>query len=132
MLDLQDHELVNTKQVCEALGVINVILISDNHHYYARNAYPIPQTIAGVEIEVDSEEFQEWYQAFTTFPSQAISEGQYQINAVINKYTEGGNRTNRQKQHRSEDYTSESTFQCEVKSPLATVRQISKSICFNP
>jgi hypothetical protein len=47
---------------------------------------------------VDSDEFQAWYREFTTFPSQAISEAQYQINAVINKYIEGGNRTNRQKQ----------------------------------
>ena len=58
--------------------------------------YPIPQTMAGIEIEIDSDEFQEWYKAFTTFPSQAISEAQYQINAVINKFIEGGNRTNRQ------------------------------------
>ena len=56
--------------------------------------------MAGVEIDVDSDEFQEWYRAsrFTTFPSQAISEAQYQINAIINKHVEGGNRTNRQKQ----------------------------------
>ncbi len=54
--------------------------------------------MAGIEIEVDSDEFQEWYRAFTTFPSQAISEAQYQINAVINKYIQCGNRTNRQKQ----------------------------------
>ncbi len=54
--------------------------------------------MAGIEIEVDSNEFQEWNRAFTTFPSQAISEAQYDMNAVINKYIEGGNRTNRQKQ----------------------------------
>jgi hypothetical protein len=54
--------------------------------------------MAGIEIECDLDEFQEWYRAFTMFPSQAISEAQYQINAVINKYIEGGNRTNRQKQ----------------------------------
>ena len=54
--------------------------------------------MAGIEVEVDSDEFQAWYREFTTFPSQAISEAQYQINAVINKYIEGGNRTNRQKQ----------------------------------
>ncbi len=46
--------------------------------------------MAGIEIEVDSEEFQAWYTAFATFPSQAISEAQYQINAVINQYIEGG------------------------------------------
>jgi len=54
--------------------------------------------MAGIEIEVDSDEFQAWYKAFTMFPSQAISEAQYQINAVINKYIEGGNRTNCKKQ----------------------------------
>ena len=74
--------------------------ISDDHYDYAGHAYQIPQTMAGIEIEVDSEEFQEWYhdRMFTTFPSQAISEAQYQINPVINKYIEGGNRTNRQQQ----------------------------------
>ncbi len=57
--------------------------------------------MAGVEIDVDSDEFQVWYRAFITFPSQGISEAQYQINAMINKYVEGGNRTNLQK----EDYS---------------------------
>ena len=55
--------------------------------------------MAGVEIDADSDEFQEWYRVFTTFPSQAISEAQHLINTTINKYVEGGNhRTNRQKQ----------------------------------
>ena len=62
------------------------------------NEYPIPQTMAGVEINVDSDEFQECYRAFTTFPAQAIAEAQLQISTNINKYVEGGNRTNRQKQ----------------------------------
>ena len=93
-----DHELVNTKPGWESLGVINGNLISGDHYDYAGNAYPIPQTMAGVEIDVDSDEYQEWYRAFTTFPSQAISEAQHQINSTINKYVEGGNRTNRQKQ----------------------------------
>ena len=49
-------------------------------------------------LRLDSDEFQEWYRAFTVFPSQAISEAQHQINTTINKYVEGRNRTNRQKQ----------------------------------
>jgi hypothetical protein len=98
MSDWKDHDLVNTKKGWERLGVINGNLILGDHYDYARNAYPIPQTMAGIEIEVDSEEFQAWYRVFTTFPSQAISEAQYQINAVINKYIEGGNRTNCQEQ----------------------------------
>ena len=56
--------------------------------------------MAGVEIDVDSDEFQEWYRAFTMFPAQAISEAQHRdqimINTTINKYVKGGNRTNRQ------------------------------------
>ena len=79
-------------------GSYNGNLISGELQDYAGNYYPIPQTMAGIEIEIDSDEFQEWYRAFTAFPSQAISDAQYQINAVINKYIEGGNRTNRQKQ----------------------------------
>jgi len=98
MRDWPNHDLVNTKKGWESLGVINGNLISLDHYDYAGNAYPIPQTMAGIEVEVDSDEFQAWYREFTTFPSQAISEAQYQINAVINKYIEGGNRTNRQKQ----------------------------------
>ncbi len=84
--DWPEHDLVNTKKGWESLGVINGNLISGDHYDHAGNAYPIPQTMAGIEIEVDSEEFQAWYREFTTFPSQAISEAQYQIDAAINRY----------------------------------------------
>ena len=50
--------------------------------------------MAGVEIGVDSDEFQEWLREFTTFPTQGNSEAQYQINMIMNKYVEGGDRTN--------------------------------------
>ena len=83
-----DHGLVN-KPGWESLGVI-----SGMRYDYAGVAYPTPQTMAGVEINVDSDEFQEWYRAFTTFPAQAISEAQHQIDTTINKYVEGRNRTN--------------------------------------
>ena len=85
-----DHELVNTKPGWESLGVINENLISVVHCNYVVNAYPIPQTMASVEIDVDSDAYQEWYRAFTTFPSQAILEAQHQINTTISKYVEGG------------------------------------------
>ena len=51
--------------------MINGNLISGDHYDYAGHAYPIPQTMAGVdsEVDVDSDEYQEWYRAFTTFPS---------------------------------------------------------------
>ena len=68
MRDWPDHDLVNTKKGWESLGVINGNLISADHYDYAGHAYPIPQTMAGIKIEVDSQEFQEWYRAFTTFP----------------------------------------------------------------
>ncbi len=68
MRDWPDDELVNTKQGWESLGVINGNLISGDHQDYAGNLYLIPQTMAGIEIEIDSEEFQESYKVFTTFP----------------------------------------------------------------
>ena len=37
-------------------------------------------------------------QSVTTFPAQAITDAQYQINCILNQYIEGGNRNNRQKQ----------------------------------
>ena len=58
MRNWPDHELVNTKARLESLEVINGNLISRDHYDYAGNAYPIPQTMAGVEIDVDSDEFQ--------------------------------------------------------------------------
>jgi hypothetical protein len=127
MRDWRDHNLVNTKKGWESLGVINGNLISGELQDYAGNYYLIPQTMAGIEIEVDSDEFQAWYKAFTMFPLQAISEAQYQINALINKYIEGGNRTEAElflcyrASQRTEDYTSEPPCQGEVKSPIATI-----------
>jgi hypothetical protein len=61
MRDWPDHDLVNTKQGWESLGVINWNLILGDHYDYAGHAYSIPQTMSGIELEVDSEEFQEWY-----------------------------------------------------------------------
>jgi hypothetical protein len=58
-----DHELVNNKPGWESLEVIygNQIstLLSSVFDYYAGNEYPIPKTMAGVEIDVHSDEFQE-------------------------------------------------------------------------
>ena len=36
--------------------------------------HPIPQTMAGVEIDIDSDEYQSWYVGFTKFPPPAIFE----------------------------------------------------------
>ena len=81
-----DHELVNTKAGWESLGVINGNLISGDHYDYAGNAYPIPQTMAGVEIDVDSNAFKEWHRVFTTFPARAISEAHHQISTSLYDY----------------------------------------------
>ncbi len=61
MRDWPDHDLVNTKQGWESLGVINGNLISGEHQDYAGNFYQIPQTMAGIEIEIDSDEFKKKY-----------------------------------------------------------------------
>ena len=43
------------------------------------NFYPIPQTMAGVEIDYDSDESQAWFLAFSKFPPPAIFKGQHKI-----------------------------------------------------
>ncbi len=60
--------------------------------------FPILQSTAGVEIDVDSDEFQEWYHSFTRHPQAAIFEAQHQIREILNKYFEESNCANRQKQ----------------------------------
>ena len=60
--------------------------------------YPIPQTMAGVEIDIDSDEFQEWYRSFSQFPPPAIFEGQHKISEILSKYFEDSNGSKRQKQ----------------------------------
>jgi hypothetical protein len=56
-----DLELVNAKAGWESLS--SLLLGVRNDHM--NNPYPIPQTMAGVEINEGSEEFQERYNAFT-------------------------------------------------------------------
>ena len=60
--------------------------------------YPIPETMAGMEIDIDSDEFQAWYLAFSKFPPLAIFEGQHKISEILSKYFEDSNRSKRQKQ----------------------------------
>ncbi len=54
--------------------------------------------MAGVEIDEDSDEYQEWYHSFTRVPTAAIFEAQRKISEILNKYFEESNRSNRQKQ----------------------------------
>ena len=58
--------------------------------------HPIPQTMAGVEIDIDSDEFQAWYVLFSKFPPQAIFEGQHKISEILSKHFEEPNRSKRQ------------------------------------
>jgi hypothetical protein len=62
MRDWPDHELVKNKSGLEAWGVINKTPISGYYQdsAYAGNDCQIPQTMAGVEIDVDSDDVQEW------------------------------------------------------------------------
>ncbi len=92
--------MVNNKSGREFLGIVSSSLrllsgIKDDH---MRNQYPIPQTMAGVEIDVDSNEFQEWYISFTRFPLAAIFDAQHKISEIIHTYFEESTRANRQRQ----------------------------------
>ena len=56
--------------------------------------------MAGVEIDIDADEYQAWYRVHTLskFPPPAISEAQYKISETLSKYFEESNRTKQQKQ----------------------------------
>ena len=46
------------------------------YHDHLGNEFLIPQTIAGVEINIDSDEFQAWHRALVNFPPLGIFESQ--------------------------------------------------------
>ena len=93
-----DREWVNTKPGWESLGIASSSLLSGERQDHMGNFYPIPQTMAGVEIDIDSDEFQAWYLEFSIFPPPAIFEGQHKISEILSKYFEDSNRSKRQKQ----------------------------------
>jgi hypothetical protein len=53
------HELVNDKPGWDSLGTINGNLISGCYQDCAGNNYLTPQTMAGVEIDMNFDEFQD-------------------------------------------------------------------------
>jgi hypothetical protein len=53
--------------------------------------------MAGVQVDTDSDEFQAWYLAFTSFATSAIFESLHNVNEILNMYFKETNRTNRQK-----------------------------------
>ena len=81
----------------EALGIVNGNLISGTVIFAFCVAHPIPQTMAGVQVDTDSDEFQAWYLAFTSFATSAIFESLHNVNEILNMYFKETYRTNRQK-----------------------------------
>ena len=47
------------------------------------NVYLIPQTMAGIEIDIDSDEYQAWFTSFSKFPPQAIFEAQHKVSELL-------------------------------------------------
>jgi hypothetical protein len=54
--------------------------------------------MAGVEIDTDSDEFQAWYLALTSFPPSALLESQAKLNEILGRHFEDTNRMARKKQ----------------------------------
>ena len=67
-----DRELVNTKAGWESHGIAGSSLLSGERMDINGIYHPVPQTMAGVEIDIESEEFQAWYAGFTKFPPGAF------------------------------------------------------------
>ena len=74
--DWSDLNLLNNKEGWEELGIAKGTLLSGMYQDTYGNSFPIPQTMAGVEIDTDSDEFQAWYLALTSFPPSALRESQ--------------------------------------------------------
>ena len=89
--DWSDLDLLNNKEGWEELGIAKGTFLSGMYQDTYGNSFPIPQTMAGVEIDTDLDEFQEWYLAFTSFPPSAINE-------ILGRHFEDTNRTGRKKQ----------------------------------
>ena len=67
-----DLELANTKAGPEFLGIASSSLLSGDKWDHMGNVYLIPQTMAGVEIDVDSDEYQGWYTSYSKFSTPAF------------------------------------------------------------
>jgi len=96
--DWSDLDLLNNKEGWEELGIAKGTLLSGMYQDTYGNSFPIPQTMAGVEIDTDSDEFQAWYLAFTSFPPSALLESQAKLNEILGRHFEDTNRTGRKKQ----------------------------------
>jgi hypothetical protein len=84
----RDQELVNNKPGWEALGIASSSLISGVKYDHMGNEYLMPQTMAGVEIDFDSDEYQAWYKSFFKLLPQAIFEAQHKISVIQIKHFE--------------------------------------------
>ena len=69
-----DIELANAKVGWESLGIASSSLLSGERQDHMGNYCLIQQTMAGVEIDIDSDEYQAWYISFSKFSPQAIFE----------------------------------------------------------
>jgi hypothetical protein len=96
--DWSDLDLLNNKEGWEELGIATGTVLLGMYQDTYGNSFPIPQTMAGVEIDTDSDEFQAWYLAFTSFPPSAILESQAKLNEILGRHFEDTNRTGRKKQ----------------------------------
>ena len=96
--DWSDLDLLNNREGWEELGIAKGTLLSGMYQDTYGNSFPIPQTMAGVEIDTDSDEFQAWYLAFTSFPPSALLESQAKLNEILGRHFEDTNRTGWKKQ----------------------------------
>ena len=66
--DWSDQDLLNNKEGWEELRIAKGTLLSGMYQDTYGNSFQIPQNMACVDIDTDSDEFQAWYLAFTSFP----------------------------------------------------------------
>jgi hypothetical protein len=77
-----EMELVDNKSGWEFLRIVSSSLLLGVCCDHYRDPFPLLHTMAGVEIDVDSDEFHEWCHLFTRFLPAAIFEAQHKISEI--------------------------------------------------
>jgi hypothetical protein len=93
-----DQALCNNKETWEEQGISkNFILPASTYIDQYSDDIPMPMLMTGVEIDLNADEFQKWYQHFKSMPGSVIPQIQAEINGMLNKYLEEYTRTGSKK-----------------------------------
>ena len=93
-----DNGYCNNKPTWEDQGITKGYLPGSIYLDANGEDKPIPMLMSGIEIDPESDEYQEWYRRFIGTPPSVIPQIQAEINQELNKYFDEPVRSNRKMQ----------------------------------